>query len=101
MKYLAILLLVTACSAHGNEYTVPKETYTSIAVVDTIRLKDTIYIGVTPQVCIRMQKQRDSATTALFIANYRVERVRFYLNICMRDKTQDKFLKGWVRRAIE
>lgn len=43
----------------------------------------------------------DSLKTQLFLNKYKVEKVKFYLNICMRDKTQDKFLKGWVRRAIE
>lgn len=37
----------------------------------------------------------------LFIANYKLERVRYYLNICLRNKSQDKFLKGWIRRALQ
>lgn len=45
--------------------------------------------------------QFDSVKTKLFHAEYRLERVRYYLNICLRNPTQDKFLKGWVRRAIE
>lgn len=48
-----------------------------------------------------IERQNDTLRTKLFLANYRVEKVRYYLNICLRNKSQDKFLKGWVRRAIE
>lgn len=43
----------------------------------------------------------DSLKTALFQANYKVEKCRYYVKICMRNKSQDKFLKGWIRRAVE
>lgn len=49
----------------------------------------------------RLNAINDSLSTNLFLANYKVEKVKFYLAICLRDKTQDKFLKGWVRRAVE
>lgn len=42
----------------------------------------------------------DSLKTAIFLANYKIEKVRFYLNICLKKPSQDKFLKGWIRRAI-
>lgn len=43
----------------------------------------------------------DSLKDALFIANYKVERVRYYWNIVNRNPSQVKFLKGWIKRAIE
>jgi hypothetical protein len=47
-----------------------------------------------------MALRNDSVTADLFLSNYKVEKVRYYLNICLKNKTQDKFLKGWIRRAI-
>lgn len=47
-----------------------------------------------------MALQNDSLKADLFLSNFKVEKVRYYLNICLKNKTQDKFLKGWIRRAI-
>lgn len=47
------------------------------------------------------RKQIDSISKKLFIANYKIERVKYYLSICLRNPKQDKFLKGWVKRAVE
>lgn len=62
----------------------------------------------TDSACVRLQLQYDSLVTdnaklktKFFIASYKIEKVRYYLNICLKNKSQDKFLKGWVRRAIE
>lgn len=38
---------------------------------------------------------------SLIVQNYKINRVKFYLNICMKNPKQDKFLKGWVRRAVQ
>lgn len=48
-----------------------------------------------------MGRMNDTLSSQLFLSNYKIEKVKFYLAICLRDKTQDKFLKGWVRRAVE
>jgi hypothetical protein len=42
----------------------------------------------------------DSLKTELLLAQYKLNRVSFYLNICLKKPSQDKFLKGWIRRAI-
>lgn len=46
-------------------------------------------------------KQNDSLRTQLFLVNYKVEKIKFYLNLCTKNSSQDKFLKGWIRRAVE
>lgn len=43
----------------------------------------------------------DSLKTELFLSEFRMEKVRYYLNICIKNPSQDKFLKGWIRRAIQ
>jgi hypothetical protein len=47
-----------------------------------------------------LQHTIDSLRTKLFIANYKLERVKYYLNITIKDPSQTKFLKGWIKRAI-
>lgn len=43
----------------------------------------------------------DSLRTKLFIAEYKLQRVKYYLNITLKDASQTKFLKGWIKRAIQ
>ena len=37
----------------------------------------------------------------LFVDEYKLERIKFYLHICMRSPKQDKWLKGWILRSIK
>lgn len=48
-----------------------------------------------------VQMENRELKKKLFIANYKVEKVRYYLNICLKNNSQTKFLKGWIKRAIE
>jgi hypothetical protein len=43
----------------------------------------------------------DSLKTQLFVARYKIERVRYYLKICKRNPSQTKFLVSWINRAIQ
>lgn len=58
-------------------------------------LRDSVN-GIVRSVC-----KEDSLRRALFIANYKIEGVKKYLRICDNNPSQVKFLRGWVRRAIE
>lgn len=69
----------------------------------TITLKDTVYV---PAVNTIMYKPSpvsncDSFKTKLFISNYKIERVKHFLRIVDNNPTQIKYLKGWVRRAVQ
>ena len=37
----------------------------------------------------------------LFVANLKIERVRYYLAIAQKNPSQTKFLKGWINRALD
>jgi hypothetical protein len=43
----------------------------------------------------------DSLTRKLFVAEYKLQRVKYYLNIAIKNPSQTKFLKGWIKRAIQ
>lgn len=30
-----------------------------------------------------------------------ISNVQYYLNICLKNPSQDKFLKGWIKRAVQ
>lgn len=48
-----------------------------------------------------LKKENKVYRNQLFLANYKLEKIRFYIKICMRKPSQDKFLKGWIRRVVE
>lgn len=42
-----------------------------------------------------------SLNSELFVANYKLGRIKEYCDIVKRDNTQLKYLRGWVMRALE
>jgi lysozyme family protein len=36
-----------------------------------------------------------------FLGNFALGKIARYVNICMKDRTQERFLLGWIRRALE
>ncbi len=46
-------------------------------------------------------KVHDTLATRLLRANLMIENARFYLKITIKNPSQTKFLKGWMRRALE
>lgn len=77
-------------------------------------IHDTVYVSVKSETpistlpvsdCIprlnKLSKINDSLSAKLFVSNFKINKVKFYLNICLKNSSQDKFLKGWIRRAVQ
>jgi hypothetical protein len=47
-----------------------------------------------------LQHTIDSLSRKLFLAEYKIQRVKYYLHIAIKNPSQTKFLKGWIKRAI-
>lgn len=47
----------------------------------------------------RLQKVNDSLEIQYL--NYKIERARYYVKICNKNKSQQKFLLGWLNRALK
>ena len=109
MKYsiaiVTALMLMASCQKINRTIPTRADTvYVNVdrKIIDTmIVVKSCDSIGMYKDSIKLLLSKNDSLTNKLFISNYKVEKVRYYLNICLRNKTQDRFLKGWVRRAIE
>lgn len=54
---------------------------------------DTVYIMSTLQI--------DSLQERLFVAEYKLGRIKAYKEIVDRNPSQIKFLKGWINRVLE
>ena len=67
---------------------------------------DTVYIPRTDTIYLKCSDDslKDVISKLrgdLFLSNYKIERVRYYLKICIRRPGQTKFLVSWVNRAIK
>lgn len=47
------------------------------------------------------EKKMDSLKTELFLSDLRIEKVKYYTGIVDRNPSQIKFLRGWIRRAVQ
>lgn len=103
MVLLFLIVLFTSCQ-HCPEVKPPPEP----VVVYTIDSSQLIaarksYDSAMAELRMSIQKQNmayDSIRNELILANYRIERVRYYVGICIRKPSQKKFLLGWTRRAV-
>lgn len=83
---------------------------------DPIIVTETVYVGegyknkfdsIAP-LLTKIQAENDSLTAInniiagkLLSSNLMIENARYYLKITINNPSQDKFLKGWMRRALE
>ncbi len=72
-------------------------------ILDSVRKKQVALISDLEELAKPVRNNKlyvDSLKTALFRANYRISRVKYHLNICLKNKSQDVFLKGWIARDL-
>ena len=82
---------------------------------NTIPVEKTIYVPITDTTCVdsliyyREQLRRTKDTLAyikdslgedLFVAKYKLERIRYYTQIVDNKPSQIKFYKGWIKRVL-
>lgn len=103
---LFFLLLLTSCVTRVPKSDPPGIEAPAPAVVTT---SDTVYVPVAA-VCnydslLRINDSlmvvTDTLAKRLLHARLVISNVKYYLNIAIRNPSQDKFLKGWIRRAVE
>lgn len=93
---LLCMVLLTSCWREPQVI----EKIVGIPTNDTIRVTDTVYQDV-PIYDTVYVGNCDSLQMRLRAANFRLHRIRYYTNICNRNPSQDKFLRGWINRALK
>ena len=87
-----------SCNSGKHSATLP------IIHVDTVfSVRDSIiYVPVFDyELKNNMIDEMNALRDSLFVSRYRIERVRYYLKIVKRNKSQIKFLVGWINRAVQ
>lgn len=116
--FAGVIFLSSACKNGTNDSV---EKIKCPEVSQTAGVPDTVLVHVPNQEDIVLRKQveelklenqrlyhaidsiavvNDTLAKRLLHARLVISNVKYYLNICMRNPTQDKFLKGWIRRAV-
>jgi len=67
-----------------------------IFITDTISVSNEIFEHKYDSLLRVVKKKNDS----LFIERYKIERVKYYNKIVQKNKTQLKFLSGWINRVV-
>jgi len=62
-----------------------------------------LIVGTTPDGAIgpKTLERLNICTAQKFLTAYTLAKIQRYVNICMKDRSQSKFLLGWCRRALE
>lgn len=98
MKFLVpILFLLGSCQ--GQVKNIPDKNIDNLT--KRYSNKDSITIIRKDSLIVSLYFQLDSLKRNLFISNYKIEKVKYYLSICKRNPTQTKFLRGWITRSVE
>lgn len=93
---VGITIVVSACC------TPPVEKRIYVTVTDSTAIDSLIYYR---EQLKRTQDSlayvKDSLGEDLFIAKYKLGRIKYYTNIVDNNPSQIKFYKGWIKRALK
>jgi hypothetical protein len=89
MKYLIIIMFLASCCHPALP---PQE--------QIVFVHDTIY-GASAVKCDSVMAVNDSLDKALFKAAFAIERIKYYVATVDRKPSNIKYLKGWIKRAIQ
>ena len=95
---IGVALVVSACTSS------PVEKIVYVTVTDTVTITDKEHIAALEHKCYLLQDSlntvRDSIGEDLFVARYKLGRIKYYTNIVDNNPTQIKFYKGWINRVL-
>jgi lysozyme family protein len=62
-----------------------------------------LIVGVTPDGAVgpKTVEQLNNCTAEKFLPAYALAKISRYVQICMKDRSQSKFLLGWCKRTLE
>ena len=105
---LIFLFLITSCKqAESKPVIIEKEI--DVVRTDTVFIPkvDTVYITKPSTATTQLQKSNDSLKVAnkklgkeLLHNKLIIQNAKYYLNIANKNPSQQKFLRGWMNRAL-
>lgn len=100
---LALLIISCSCS-RGNLHHDSSEPDAMPFRVDTIMIEDSVKIDslnrLLDTVCDSLIFYRDTILYDNYINARRIEKIKYYINICEKKPTNKKYFFGWIKRAV-
>ena len=100
---LALLSVSCSCS-RGNLHHDSSEPDTMPFRVDTIMIEDSTKIDSLEHLLSVMRDSlifyRDTVLYDNYINARRIEKIKYYINICDKKSTNKKYFFGWIKRAV-
>lgn len=110
-KYNYIIIGIITCTIIGNliscnRYVPPVEKIVYVPVKDTISEKENIARIIELEHKNSILKDslnyiKDSIGEDLFVARYKLGRIKYYTNIVNKKPSQLKYYKGWINRVLK
>lgn len=110
-KYNYIIIGIITCTIIGNliscnRYVPPVEKIVYVPVKDTISEKENIARIVELEHKNSILRDsldyiKDSIGEDLFVARYKLGRIKYYTNIVNKKPSQLKYYKGWINRVLK
>ncbi len=101
MKYLILFFLIIGCNSKKEVGSVQGSVVQNLEVhkcPEPIIIHDTIFLTKEyDSLQVIIARKNDS----LFVERFKIERVKYYNGIVQRNKTQLKYLSGWINRATK
>ncbi len=102
MEQLALQVIHTADSAYARDSILIMDQMVLINNQHTvIKIQEDSINKLLQLDCSKLEARHIQDSLALKAQNFRVNRIKFYLKICNKNPKQDKFLKGWINRAVQ
>jgi hypothetical protein len=95
--FILCFFFMVACHQKQIVGETPAPTADTIYQTVPVPVHDTVWIRGDKD---SLQQVVNDLRTKLFISNYKIERVRYYMKICQHRPSQTKFLVSWIHRAI-
>lgn len=92
----------TEDSVPVTQIPIPFDDSNRVTRVEIIRdtIRETI-VQLVPAPCTEELNQIDTLKAQVFKLRYDIEKIKFYVRLCVRNPSQKQFLLGWVRRVVE
>ena len=87
---LSVFVIVFSHCSSPNEMANPVND--TIYIRDTVTIRETVYVDTANSIVDSLQEE-------LFVAKYKLERIRYYNNIA-KNGNNIKFLRGWLNRVL-
>lgn len=93
--FFSIIFAASQCSTENTKDIIEKQNIT----IDSLT-GELAKIKLELDTCESALENQDSLMYENFVLNYKIERIKEYDSIVIRNSSQSKYFRGWIRRVI-